>query len=147
MAHTQLESVSSPERSGDPRTMAVEIADLLSSSAEAMTNLRERLRQLRDRLSVRFASEEASGRYENVLCQAPWLTARAQDLQQQHSELVGALDSFLELCEPGKEGELSAWWSPLQHEFEEFVDLLQEHEAAECEMLRETHPGPAWAEE
>ncbi|NLF72360.1 MAG: hypothetical protein GX575_25270 [Candidatus Anammoximicrobium sp.] len=126
----------------NPQDVLKEISDLFCESTEAVTRLRERLERLTEQAASRFASEERSGRYEEVLCQAPWLTARAQELQQQHSDLVEALHRMRSLCE--SDDSPAAWWQRVQQEFEDFADLLKEHEAAENNLLSEMHPEPEW---
>jgi iron-sulfur cluster repair protein YtfE (RIC family) len=125
-----------------PQQVLKEISDLFDESADAVTRVREQLERLTEQATRRFASEERSGRYEEVMCHAPWLTARAQELQQQHSDLVETLHRMRSLCE-SSDGPV-AWWQRMQQEFEDFAELLQEHEAAENNLLSEMHPGPAW---
>jgi len=128
-----------------PQRVLKEIGDLLDESADAVTQVRQRIERLTEQAASRFASEERSGRYEEVLCQAPWLTARAQELQQQHSDLVEALHRLRGLCDSSN-GPV-AWWQRVQQEFEDFAELLQEHEAAERNLLAEMHPEPAWGQD
>ncbi len=122
-----------------------EISDSFYESADAVTRVRERIERLTEQAARRFASEERSGRYEEVLCHAPWLTARAQELQQQHSDLVERCIALRSLCD-SSDGPV-AWWQRVQQEFEDFAELLQEHEAAENNLLSEMHPGPAWSQD
>lgn len=128
-----------------PQQIMGEIAALLGESADAVARLRDRIARLADQITCRFAAEERSGRYEDALCQAPWLTARAQELQQQHAQLVEALDGIRRLCEA--DGGPLVCWQRVQEEFEDFSDRLREHEAAEVNLLEELHPGPGWVQE
>lgn len=128
-----------------PQQVLKEISDLFDESAEAVTRVRERLERLTEQAASRFAAEERSGRYEDVLCQAPWLTARAQELQQQHSDLVEALHRLRSLCD--SDNGPAAWWQRVQQEFEDFAELLQEHEAGEKNLLAEMHPEPTWSQD
>jgi len=129
-------------RMDHPQQVMADITDLFNESADAVERLRDRIEQLADQIAGRFAAEEQSGRYEDALCQAPWLTARAQDLQQQHVELVETLHGIKRLCE-SRDGPV-AWWERVQQDFADFSDLLREHEAAEENLLDELHPGPDW---
>ena len=128
-----------------PLQVLPQITDLLYETADAVSQLRERLVRLADQIEARFAAEERSGRFEDVLCYAPWLTARAQELQQQHVYLVETLRGIQRACE-SNEGPV-AWWQQVQRDFEDFAELFQEHEAAEDNLLRESHPEPSWADD
>jgi hypothetical protein len=126
-----------------PQDVMEEITDLFYESADAVARLRERIARLADQIARRFAAEERSGRYDEALCHAPWLTSRAQELQQQHVQLLEALHGIRRLCD-SSDGPV-AWWQQVQREFEDFTELLHEHEAAETNLLEEMHPGPAWS--
>lgn len=128
-----------------PKQVVAEITGMFQQPADAMAGLRERIEQLAEQLSRRFACEEQSGRYNDALCHAPWLTARAQELQQQHLQLINSLNGLRSLCE-SSEG-LVAWWQRVQEEFKEFAELFQEHEAAEISLLNDMHPGPSWSQD
>lgn len=132
-------------RMDHPQQVMTEITDLFHESADAVSRLRDRIERLADQLAGRFAAEEQSGRYEDVLCQSPWLIARAQELQQQHVELVETLRGIQRLCE-SSDGPVG-WWHRVQQDFADFSDLLQEHEAAEKNLADEMHPGPEWNRE
>lgn len=134
--------IASTARPDDPQQIMAEITDRFYESADVVARLRDRIAQLADQITSRFAAEEQSGRYEDALCHAPWLTARSQELQQQHAQLVEALHGIRRLCESG-EGPV-AWWQRVREEFEDFSERLQEHEAAEINLLEEVHPGPDW---
>lgn len=125
-----------------PQDVLEEITELLYDSADAVAQLRDRVAKLTEQIAGRFASEEQSGRYEDVLCSAPWLTPRAQELRQQHAQLIEALHAICRLCD-SSDGPVS-WWQQVRGEFEGFTELLQEHEAAELNLLEQMHPGPAW---
>ena len=62
-----------------PQDVMEEITDLFYESADAVSRLRERIVRLADQIARRFAAEEQSGRYEEALCHAPWLTSRARN--------------------------------------------------------------------
>jgi uncharacterized membrane protein YccC len=126
-----------------PQDVMEEITDLFYESADAVARLRERIARLADQIARRFAAEEQSGRYDEALCHAPWLTSRAQELQQQHVQLLEALHGIRRLCD-SSDGPV-AWWQQVQREFEDFTELLHEHEAAEANLLDDMHPGPAWS--
>lgn len=126
-----------------PQEIMEEIADSFYESADAVFRLRERIERLADQIASRFAEEERSGRYDEALGYAPWLTARAQELQQQHLQLIEALHGIQRRC--GSSDGPVAWWQHVRREFEDFSELLQEHEAAESNLLDEMHPGPAWS--
>jgi iron-sulfur cluster repair protein YtfE (RIC family) len=128
-----------------PRQVVAEISSIFREPTDAMIGLRERIDWLAEQLSRRFASEEQSGRYDDALCRAPWLTARAQELQQQHQQLTDLLNGLQSLCQ-SSEG-LVAWWQRLRQDFAEFAELLEEHEAAENNLLDDMHPGPSWSQD
>jgi|GEM_PF-1565909 len=132
-------------RAGHPQQLLEEIADAFYESADLVARLRDRIACLAEQISGRFTAEEGSGRFEDVLCNAPWLTARAQELQQQHAQLVESLHAIRRRCE-SSDGPVS-WWLQLQQEFTEFAELLREHEVAELSLLQEVHPGPEWSHE
>lgn len=139
-----LEDRLSPDvvRRDHPQDIMEEITDLFYESADAVARLRDRVAKLTEQIAERFAAEEQSGRYDDALSSAPWLTARAQELRQQHVQLVETLHGIQRLCE-SSDGPVS-WWQQVQKEFEEFTELLQEHEAGELNLVEELHPGPAW---
>lgn len=128
-----------------PRQVVAEISSIFREPTDAMIELCERIDWLADQLARRFASEEQSGRYDDALCHAPWLTARAQELQQQHQQLIDLLNGLRQLCQ-SSDG-LVAWWQRLREDFSEFAELLEEHEAAENNLLDDMHPGPSWSQD
>ncbi|MHB8899410.1 MAG: hemerythrin domain-containing protein [Thermoguttaceae bacterium] len=135
----------SQSRDFQPRQIVAEISGLFREPADAITRLQQRLDLLAEQLSLRFASEEQSGRYVDALGRAPWLTARIQELQQQHQQLVASLRHLRELCQSSTEA--NTLWPRAQQEFADFADLLLEHEASESNLLEEAHPGPNWCQE
>ena len=134
--------IAAEARLDNPQQVMEEITDLVYESADAVSRLRDRIERLADQIGRRFAAEEQSGRYEDALCRAPWLTARTQELQQQHTQLIEALHGIQRLCE-SSDGPV-AWWERARQDFADFAELLQEHEAAEKNLIEELHPGPDW---
>jgi len=119
-----------------------DISDSFYESADALARMRDRIARLAEEMASRFAAEEQSGRYEDALCQAPWLTARAQELRQQHIQLIETLNGLRRRCE-SSDGPV-AWWTRIQKDFTDFSELLREHEGAEKNLLEEMHPAPDW---
>jgi hypothetical protein len=130
------------DRVPDARELAGQVAVLLCQSAGAVSQIRVRLDSLARYIAARSAEREQSGRFEEIISQAPWLTARAQELQVQQVQLTETLEAIRRSCEI--EGGPHTTWLELQRRFEAFLDLWLEHEAAECELLREVYPEPEW---
>lgn len=132
-------------RPDHPRQLLEQINDAFYETADAIAQLQDRLAQLAERLESRFATEEQGGRFDEVLCHAPWLTPQAQELQQQHVPLVETVRGIQRMCEA--EDNPVAWWERLRREFGDFAELLQEHEAGDNRLLQQIHCGPAWTDE
>lgn len=141
----RLEQTATPSRARpeSPQQVIEQIADLLYESADAVAQLRDRLGRLADQIESRFAAEERSERFDEVLCHAPWLTARAQEFQQQHMQLVEALRGIQRMCD--SDDSPVAWAQRVRREFEDFSERLREHQAGESNLLREMHSGPDWS--
>lgn len=142
-----LETVASEHasRPDHPQQLLGQINDAFYEAADGIGQLRERLVQLAQQLEGRFAAEEQSGRFEDVLCRAPWLTPQAQELQQQHVPLVEMLRGIQRMCDA--EDNPVAWWDRVRREFEEFAETLQEHEAGDQRLLQQMHGEPSWEDE
>jgi len=132
-------------RPDHPQRLLEQISDAFYDSADAVAQLRDRLVQLAEQLESRFAEEEHSGRLDDVLCHAPWLTPKAQELQQQHVPLVETVRGIQRMCDA--DDNPVAWWGRVRREFEGLAERLQEHEAGDNRLLQDTHVGPAWANE
>lgn len=145
--HPVLESSidASPMWKDHLQELAEQISDAAYDAADAVSLVEERFAELAKHLETRFSAEERSGRFEQVLCHAPWLTSQAHELQQQHAPLIETLRRLRQRC--GDRESPVAWWHCLRLDFKDFIELLSEHEAGEINLLRDVHPGPAWNDE
>lgn len=132
-------------RAEHPQQLLGQINDAFYEAADAIAQLRERLVLLAEQLESRFAAEEQSGHFEDVLCRVPWLTPQAQDLQQQHVPLVEMVRGLQRMCD-GEDNPV-AWWERLRREFEDFAETLQEHEEGHARLLQQMHGGLGWEDE
>jgi type VI protein secretion system component VasF len=132
-------------RAEHPQQLLGQINDAFYEAADAIAQLREQLVLLAEHLESRFAAEEQSGRFEDVLCRAPWLTPQAQDLQQQHVPLVEMVRGLQRMCDA--DDNPVAWWERVRREFEDFAETLQEHEEGDDRLLQQMHGGLAWEDQ
>jgi hypothetical protein len=115
-----------------------QIDDAFDNAADVISQLQVRFAQLAESLQGRFAAEEQSGWFEEVLSRAPWLTPRAQELQQQHVPLVETVRQLERQC--FEENNPVAWWQDVRRRFEELSEMLVEHEEGHNSLLQEMHP-------
>jgi hypothetical protein len=118
-----------------------QIDDAFDNAADVISQLQTRFAQLAECLQSRFAAEEQSGWFDEVLCRAPWLTPRAQELQQQHVPLVETVRQLERQC--FEENNPVVWWEDLRRRFEELSEMVLEHEEGHDSLLQEMHPEQA----
>ena len=127
----------------------VELRDLLERSSSQLSvgshlgsnprTMVDTLSRLRDQLAMHFALEEAFGYFDDAVDVAPRLSARAEDLRQEHEQF------FLEMCEIVERAErlLYREASPqktraeIAQRFSAFYSALNEHEAREQDLILE----------
>lgn len=95
----------------------------------------QRVRQLREVFAGHFASEERDGYLARAVDTAPRFSASAKRLESQHAQFLHTLDQLiarLAQCE-------SAYhcWEEVRVEFEDFMQRLDKHEAAEMSLVRQ----------
>lgn len=101
-------------------------------------DLADRLGQLRDRLAMHFALEEAYGYLDDALQQAPRLSERAAQLRGEHRELYLALWNLAERAEAQAYRELPhGSLGSLVREFHWFDTALKTHEARENQLIQD----------
>ena len=90
--------------------------------------------QLRDQLALHFALEEAYGYFEEAIVSAPQLSAEAELLRSQHSQLFERIrdlaDSVIEVS-PERSEHVTRFLSGLA----EFRKSLEQHEEAELKLI------------
>jgi hypothetical protein len=97
--------------------------------------LTRRLRLLWEHLSQHFLQEQAGGYLEEAIMRLPRIGPRAEFLQRQHGDLSTAasrLADELERLDPA-----TCDWAREAWEFDQFVQQLVAHEAAENALLQE----------
>ncbi len=95
-----------------------------------------RIRQLRDHLAEHFELEEQGGYLASAIQRAPQLAEQAEQLKQQHQQILDTLDNYssrLQAC-----GESYQCWKDVLVDIEQFLDLLHEHESTEAAIIVET---------
>src|SRR3990172_7413312 len=91
----------------DPRGLIEQLMEVLGEPRADTAFVCALALRLQEILERRFATEEDSGRYEEVLAESPWLAASAQVLKEQHGELRWVLR---EICEQARLGDGSPLW-------------------------------------
>ena len=102
----------------------------------------EMLTDLRDRLAMHFALEEAYGYFDDAVTAAPHLSNMAHHLRQQHTEFFSEICGLVETAErllyreikPTETGQRRTR-TDLYLRFERFHNALREHEMRENEMI------------
>ncbi len=96
--------------------------------------------QLRDKLAMHFALEEAYGYFDDPVFVAPRLSEKAETLRSQHETL------YIDICELADyvermsyRGRLASCATELSQRFMEFYDRIQEHEAEENELILQAY--------
>lgn len=92
---------------------------------------------LQDRLAMHFALEEAYGYFEDALASAPWLSAKATSLRNEHADLFAQVTQLVELAECGLYHEAGEErYLRLAQGFRQFLAAFKRHEQAECGMIQ-----------
>ena len=93
------------------------------------------LDELITELKLHFMHEEEGGYLSEALSQAPRLTDRATELQQQHPQMLKAVR---ELYEQAQAGDGSAgWWSSLRADYQSLAEQIHAHETGENDLVQE----------
>lgn len=96
------------------------------------------LNQLRDRVAMHFALEEAYGYFDDPLRVAPQLDEKAEALREQHSGLFCALLDIVDHAEGLLYHETSnGTLSKVSRAFRRFHESFKDHEDAETNLLLE----------
>jgi len=93
-----------------------------------------RVKELRKELKDHFKSEATEGYLASPLIQSSRFATQAENLGQQHPQLLRMLDRFiteLQKCEFG-----SYCWKDVKSDFDEFLRTLNEHESSETELMK-----------
>ncbi len=122
------------------RQLIEAMVELLRQENAPADNVRRLFGELTESIERCFASRHADGSREDALERAPWLTADAERLKQQQSQVCQSLQHICLLA--GRQGGLP---ESLSSQFDDFVELFLEHEAAEHVFLQAAYPGPTWA--
>jgi hypothetical protein len=94
-----------------------------------------RLRMLCEHLTRHFVQEQSGGYMEEAIMHLPRIGHRAEMLQRQHGELAAAaqrLQEQMAAIDPA-----TCDWARQAHDFDQFMQRLTEHEAAENALLNE----------
>jgi len=92
------------------------------------------VQRIRDLLAQHFADEEEGGYLAGVLEAAPRFTPQAEELVEQHPQMLSRLDDFiarLRVREPPFKS-----WQEAHNEFEDILETLRAHDAAENEIAQ-----------
>lgn len=118
------------------RELLCEARKIASDRHPSIGQLTDTLTQLRDRVSLHFALEEAYGYCDVATDQAPWLSERAATLRAQHVDLFLILEDRVEDAERMRYHEAPRRrLGPLCRKVCEFCDELDEHERRETELI------------
>lgn len=96
------------------------------------------LRELRDKLAMHFALEEAFGYFEDPICVSPQVAQRAANLRAEHTGLYVEICALVELGDEllyERQSEALADCLPLG--FQRFFARLQQHEDCERELIQD----------
>lgn len=94
-----------------------------------------RLQNLVDHLTRHFQQEQAGGYLEEATMRLPRIGLRAEALQRQHDELSDAANRLLKQLR--HVDATTCDWARQAWEFDQFVQRLAAHEAAENALLQE----------
>lgn len=99
----------------------------------------EMLQELRDKVALHFALEDAYGYFEDPLDVPPRFAQRALDLRDEHGTL------YVEISELADEGaqllherKLAELTTTLVNRFDEFCARFEAHESAEIDLIQST---------
>jgi hypothetical protein len=96
------------------------------------------LRELRDKLALHFALEEAFGYFEDPIAVAPRLADRSAALRHAHGDLYLELATLVDEAEELLyERKLAGLTSTISANFAAFHHKLQAHESQEMELIQE----------
>ncbi len=119
----ELRSIAGPDRNG-PELSRHELL--------------EKLGDLRDQLATHFSLEEAFGYFDEPLIAAPRLSARAEELRQQHADLFVRICRLVDDAEEAYQRESHhRAFHLVAYRFQEFDSQFQVHEQAENELILE----------
>ncbi len=124
-----LETRSTREPSWEsPLKLTESAIQWLRGEKVSTADLQRLLAKLAELLNYRFASPSNLAVFEDAILTAPWLTADAQRVMQQQSDLLRALDSCCRLSHQLGESENSR--RELLQRLSEFAELYIETETA-----------------
>ncbi len=102
--------------------------------------LAELFAKLRDQLAMHFSLEEAYGYFDDAIDEAPRLSRRAEQLRSQHFHLFSEMCGLVDQAEKLLYHESAPFAvAQLADAFRRFEGHLQEHEAAESDLILEAH--------
>jgi len=116
-----------------------EFVDQPSSMSRPCSMFVEMLQELRDKLALHFALEDAYGYFDDPLEVPPRFAQRAMDLREEHATLYLSIAELAE--EAGQllhQRHLTALTTTIPPKFETFHERLQKHEAAETDLIQNT---------
>ena len=97
------------------------------------------LQELRDKLALHFALEDAYGYFEDPLEVPPRFAQRAMELREEHAALYLAISALAD--EAGNflhERKLPALTMAIPPKFEDFHERLKKHESDEIDLIQNT---------
>ena len=95
------------------------------------------LRDLRDKLALHFALEEAFGYFEDPICVSPQVAQRAANLRAEHTALYVDISALVEQADDLMyERHLEHLLQTIPPGFARFHQRLQEHEDNERELIQ-----------
>ena len=95
----------------------------------------DQVRRLQDIIQRHFREEDAGGCIDEAVARAPYLRGRAGEIESEHPRLLDKIQSIAERL--GRLTASTTQYDRLRREFEEFVEELRRHEAAENQLLEE----------
>lgn len=138
--HQPIERIA--ESATGPRQLIDDICMVLDDQDGEFEQLSQILWDLTERIESQFAREEQGDHYEEATFHAPWLTAEAESLKQQHVELRQVLGSLN--WQARGSNTTPDRWQQLQRNFDDFVERFIEHEAGEYNLLQEAYVPENW---
>lgn len=93
------------------------------------------LKQIRNEMAQHFKEEEAGGCLEEAVSRCPRLGPQAERVQAEHPDLLAQIDRLIAQALDSQhtvENRVA-----FEREFDELVELLHAHEAAENDLLRQ----------
>lgn len=119
------------------RRLLGNIQQIISLRRDSIDRVAELLTILREQLQSHFNHEQVGGLFKRISKKAPWLTDRANLLEDQHPQF---LEDLRELAGWARENRSSPqWWEEIERRYLQFSKEFLCHESDENEMLQEAY--------